>query len=74
VLPASHRQEATARGIIDVGTSLAWYRHGRSDPTTRLDTIGRGPARAGRFLRATLTPDGPGTLSIRWGPLRCGVR
>ncbi len=57
------------RSAIDIGTSLAWYRHGRSDPTTRLDTIGRGPARAGRFTRATYTPDGPGTLTITWGPL-----
>jgi 3-methyladenine DNA glycosylase/8-oxoguanine DNA glycosylase len=55
-------------GAIDVGTSLAWYRHGRSDPTTRLATVGRGPGRAGRFVRATHTPDGPGTVTIRWGP------
>jgi endonuclease III len=74
VLPTAARHGATVRGVIDVGTSLAWYRHGRSDPTTRLDTIGRGPGRAGRFVRATLTPDGPGTLSIRWGPLRDGER
>ncbi len=33
-------------------------RAGASDPTTRLGE--------GRFLRATLTPDGPGTLLISW--------
>ena len=31
---------------------------GARDPTTRLSD--------GAFTRATLTPDGPGTLTIRW--------
>jgi len=35
---------------------------GRSDPTTRL----LGDDRAGSFWRATWTPDGPGTVHVRW--------
>jgi 3-methyladenine DNA glycosylase/8-oxoguanine DNA glycosylase len=38
--------------------TLSVYRSGVGDPTTRLD--GRS------FLRATHTPDGPGTLLLRW--------
>jgi 3-methyladenine DNA glycosylase/8-oxoguanine DNA glycosylase len=38
--------------------TLSVYRTGTNDPTTRL-----GPD---RFLRATLTPDGPGTILITW--------
>lgn len=38
--------------------TLGVHRHGFGDPTTRIEP--------GRFLRATLTPDGPGTLLIRW--------
>jgi 3-methyladenine DNA glycosylase/8-oxoguanine DNA glycosylase len=38
--------------------TLAGYRAGRGDPTTRL-----GPH---DFWRATHTPDGPGTLHLRW--------
>lgn len=38
--------------------TLAAYRNGFGDPTTRLEP--------GRFLRASLTPDGPGTLLLRW--------
>jgi 3-methyladenine DNA glycosylase/8-oxoguanine DNA glycosylase len=37
---------------------LSPYRYGVGDPTTRLSS--------GRFLRATLTPDGPATLLLRW--------
>lgn len=40
-------------------TTLAVFRFGSSDPTTVL-----GP---GSFARATLTPDGPATLLLRWG-------
>jgi 3-methyladenine DNA glycosylase/8-oxoguanine DNA glycosylase len=43
-----------------VRATLAEFRVGSSDPTTRL-----GPS---SFCRATLTPDGPGTVLIRWGP------
>jgi 3-methyladenine DNA glycosylase/8-oxoguanine DNA glycosylase len=38
--------------------TLGAHRHGVRDPTTRI-----GP---GRFLRATFTPDGPGTILLRW--------
>ncbi|MEO6652945.1 MAG: DNA-3-methyladenine glycosylase 2 family protein [Ilumatobacteraceae bacterium] len=38
--------------------TLGIYRTGRRDPTTRLTD--------GRFLRGSLTPDGPGTLLLRW--------
>lgn len=38
--------------------TLSIHRMGWGDPTTRLSD--------GRFLRATITPDGPGTLMIRW--------
>ena len=37
---------------------LRTYRHGAGDPTTRLG--------ANEFWRATLTPDGPGTLHLWW--------
>ena len=51
---------------VDIGATLSWFRHGGGDPTTWQTTIGRGPSGAGHFVRATLTPDGPGTLSLRW--------
>ncbi len=38
--------------------TLSIYRNGFGDPTTRLD--------GNSFLRATRTPDGPGTLRLRW--------
>lgn len=38
--------------------TLRVFRAGRADPTTRL--------RPGEFVRATLTPDGPATLRLRW--------
>ncbi len=38
--------------------TLGIHRNGFGDPTTRLDR--------GEFLRATFTPDGPGTLRLRW--------
>lgn len=50
----------------DVGATLACYQHGPGDPTTWLETTGRGPRAGGRFVRATWTPDGPATLSLRW--------
>lgn len=56
----------TATRITDLGSTLAWFRHGRGDPTTRLDRIGKGPTSSGRFVRATWTPDGPGTLALAW--------
>jgi hypothetical protein len=42
----------------DPGLAVAPLRQGRSDPTTMF-----GP---GSFVRATLTPAGPGTISVRW--------
>lgn len=49
-----------SRSILDHDPRLALapLRQGRSDPTTLL-----GP---GTFVRATLTPDGPGTVRVRW--------
>jgi len=38
--------------------TLGIHRMGTSDPTTRVSD--------GAFTRATLTPEGPGTLTIRW--------
>lgn len=38
--------------------TLGVHRVGSTDPTTRLSD--------GSFTRATITPDGPGTLTIRW--------
>ncbi|MFP5489718.1 MAG: DNA-3-methyladenine glycosylase family protein [Acidimicrobiia bacterium] len=50
------------RSTIDAPRSLqrtlAAFRNGIPDPTTRLEP--------GRFLHATLTPDGPGTLRLTW--------
>ena len=37
--------------------------HGRKDPTT----LPRSPGARREFWRATLTPEGPGTLHLRWG-------
>jgi 3-methyladenine DNA glycosylase/8-oxoguanine DNA glycosylase len=50
--------------------TLSVHRVGRRDPTTRLSD--------GAFTRATITPDGPGTLTIRWNadpadPVDCGL-
>ncbi len=52
--------------MTDVGATLSCFRHGASDPTTWLTSVGRGVTSAGDFIRATRTPDGPGTLHIRW--------
>jgi 3-methyladenine DNA glycosylase/8-oxoguanine DNA glycosylase len=56
-------QVAGAELIPDRRT-LAPLRNGRGDPTTQLAP--------GEFVRATLTPDGPGTLHLDWrdGALR----
>ncbi len=45
--------------------TLSIHRMGWGDPTTRLAD--------GRFVRATITPDGPGTLVIRWDRDPAGV-
>ena len=41
-----------------VRSTLGSYRYGAGDPTTSLS--------AGEFIRATLTPDGPGTVHLDW--------
>lgn len=56
--------------VIDVGATLGWYQRGRRDPTTWIDRVGSGSAGSGRFVRATLTPDGPATMLITWHPGR----
>src|SRR5688572_24483127 len=43
---------------IDLPRTLGWYRHGRFDPTTRLD--------AWSFVRASWTPDGPAEVRLDW--------
>ncbi len=52
--------------LIDIGSTLSWYRHGRHDPTTWLTVVGSGTRSSGDFVRATRTPDGPGTLHLQW--------
>lgn len=44
--------------VLSPEVTLAPLRQGRNDPTTRLTP--------GEFVRATLTPHGPGTLQLRW--------
>ena len=43
---------------LSPGVTLAPLRQGRHDPTTHLAP--------GEFVRATLTPQGPGTVQLRW--------
>ena len=62
-IPTVDRTTAVA---LDVGATLGWYRHGGGDPTTWCSVSGQGPSSSGRFVRATYTPDGPGTLAIEW--------
>lgn len=53
---------------VDLGATLDVFRQGRNDPTTWIDRSGHGPRSSGRFVRATWTPDGPGTILVRWAP------
>jgi endonuclease III len=53
--------------VVDIGATLGWYRYGAADPTTWTSVAGRGPASSGRFVRATITPEGPGTIELTWG-------
>ncbi|MEI8239503.1 MAG: DNA-3-methyladenine glycosylase 2 family protein [Actinomycetota bacterium] len=46
------------RSTTAVAADLGLYRYGAADPTTRLNEH--------EFWRATLTPDGPGTLHLDW--------
>lgn len=50
--------EATTTAPIDLPRTLGWYRHGRVDPTTRLD--------AWSFVHACWTPDGPAEVRLDW--------
>ena len=63
---------ALTKGLVrprttDIATTLSWYRHGHSDPTTWLKTAGRGSSATGEFVRATITPEGPATIEFKWG-------
>lgn len=51
----STASSTTLDGLAD---RLAWYRHGRSDPTTRLGPTG--------MVRAMRTPDGPACVMLDW--------
>jgi 3-methyladenine DNA glycosylase/8-oxoguanine DNA glycosylase len=53
-------------GEIDIASTLGPLTALAGDPTVRL--------RPGRFDRATLTPDGPGALSVVWEAGATGVR
>ncbi len=44
--------------IVNLRSTLSVFRFGSHDPTTRLTSTD--------FVRATLTPDGPATLRLRW--------
>ena len=55
---------------VNQAATLAPFRHGRLDPTTVLRSTGRGRSAAGTFLHATHTPDGPGTVRVRWAGSR----
>lgn len=64
-MPTAVRRPATAPTAVavDVRRTLSWYRHGRMDPTTRIDETS--------MTRACWTPDGPATVVVEWsGPLR----
>ncbi|TDT16510.1 hypothetical protein BDK89_2101 [Ilumatobacter fluminis] len=59
--PSRSAPEATWRTVEaprSLRRTLGAYQIGGGDPTTRLEP--------GRFRRATLTPDGPGTLQLTW--------
>jgi 3-methyladenine DNA glycosylase/8-oxoguanine DNA glycosylase len=57
-------EELVRQQPVDIGSTLGCFRYGRRDPTTTL--IRSTGAERGVFFRATLTPDGPGTLRIAW--------
>lgn len=56
---------ATTVVPVDLPRTLAWYVHGRLDPTTRLDEWS--------FVRACWTPDGPGEARLDWSGDRLRV-
>ena len=57
-IPGTAPRWSTIDGPRSLKRTLGMYRSGFGDPTTRLT--------AGRFLRGSLTPDGPGTLRLTW--------
>lgn len=65
-MPASTAGLVMGRAV-DIGATLGWYRYGAGDPTTWTSVVGRGQASSGRFVRATITPEGPGTIELTWG-------
>ena len=65
-MPATTAGLVHAR-VVDIGATLGWYRYGARDPTTRMTVVGRGTTSSGHFIRATLTPEGSGTLALSWG-------
>ena len=58
VRPAPLGRGRDASVPIDLPRTLGWYRHGRFDPTTRLDDRS--------FVRASWTPDGPAEVRLDW--------
>jgi len=51
---------AAGAAPVPIRSMLSPFRYGGGDPTTRLAST--------EFVRATFTPDGPGTVRIRWTP------
>lgn len=65
-MPAVLDMRTRAASPADVGSALSACRSGRFDPTTRLQSTGRGAASRGEFVRAARTPDGPATVHVAW--------
>ena len=73
-VPALSPFETPITGMVtSIASTLAPFRHGRLDPTTVLRSVGRGRTESGTFLHATLTPDGPGTVRVRWNGPRLAI-
>jgi hypothetical protein len=51
----------------DIPSTLSSYCHGAYDPTTWLRGSGTRSTSTGEFVRASITPDGPGTVEFTWG-------
>lgn len=66
---SQHVESCGVARAASVRSALAGFRHGSGDPTTQLSR----PGGAGDFARATWTPDGPGTVLIRWRPTPAAV-
>ena len=73
-VPALSPFETPITGMVtSIASTLAPFRHGRIDPTTVLRSVGRGRTASGTFVHATLTPDGPGTVRVRWNGPRLAI-